>query len=371
MAKVSKSRSVRVAAVSAVPAPYQRELFVALAEHPAVNLDVFYQSPQSTDNPWPLPELNGYEYLLAGQEVSFGKRRVYVNWGLPNFSSYDLTIVNVSYFSPTAQWLMRSGLRDAKWVFWGERMRSQASWWRRYSQRQVVAPLGHADAIAGIGSLAVDSYKRTLSDQRVYNIPYFTELAPFFDARAPNGEDERPTILFCGQMIERKGVDLLLDAFNRLVKEGIEAQLRLVGREAKVRRLSHSLASAARERIQIMGFQDPEELPGIFASADVFALPSRHDGWGVVVNQALGAGLPIICSDEVGAGHDLVIEGENGVRVAAGESLPLYCALKHVVTNEEVRKTWGKRSRQLASDWRLEKGVSRWLRVIDSLVRAS
>ena len=57
--------------------------------------------------------------------------------------------------------------------------------------------------------------------------------------------------------------------------------------------------------------EQPPAIPSVFAEADVFCLPSRHDGWGVVVNEALGAGLPIVASDGVGAAHDLVQHGRS------------------------------------------------------------
>ena len=114
---------------------------------------------------------------------------------------------------------------------------------------------------------------------------------------------ERITFLFCGQMIARKGVDVLLAAFRQLDSR---AELLLVGREAELPEMLASLPAEVSRRIRYAGFQAPEALPDYFSQADAFVLPSRYDGWGVVVNQALGAGLPILCSDTVGAGFDLV-----------------------------------------------------------------
>ena len=76
-----------------------------------------------------------------------------------------------------------------------------------------------------------------------------------------------------------------------------------------------------------LGHRAPAELPGLFAEADAFVLPSRHDGWGVVINEALGAGLPIIVSDGVGAAHDLVTHGVNGLITPAGDACALRDAL--------------------------------------------
>ena len=115
-------------------------------------------------------------------------------------------------------------------------------------------------------------------------------------------------------MIARKGVDLLLQAFARL---DARARLLLVGREADLPGWLAALpAERARAAWSTRASRPPEALPRFFARADVFVLPSRYDGWGVVVNQALGAGLPILCSDAVGAAADLVRAGGEWPRAA-------------------------------------------------------
>src|SRR5204863_7012159 len=97
-------------------------------------------------------------------------------------------------------------------------------------------------------------------------------------------------------------------------------RLLLVGREAELPSLLAALPESVRARVRYAGFQAPESLPGFFAQADVFVLPSRYDGRGVVVNQALGAGLPVVVSDHAGAAHDLVRPLENGYHFPAGNS---------------------------------------------------
>src|SRR5207244_779677 len=140
-------------------------------------------------------------------------------------------------------------------------------------------------------------------EPRHFNIPYHCGIAAFRPESPREHSRDQVTFLFCGQMIARKGVDTLLEAFAGL---DARARLLLVGREAELPAMLSALPPVVRDRIKYAGFQAPEDLPRYFGQADVFVLPSRYDGWGVVVNQALGAGLPIICSDQVGAGFDLI-----------------------------------------------------------------
>jgi glycosyltransferase involved in cell wall biosynthesis len=90
-------------------------------------------------------------------------------------------------------------------------------------------------------------------------------------------------------------------------------------------------------------------------------LPSRYDGWGVVVNQALGAGLPIICSDMVGAGFDLVEEEVNGARFPVGDSGVLATQMQRFITEPSLSERWGKASRERARLWTPEAGAAKWV----------
>jgi glycosyltransferase involved in cell wall biosynthesis len=218
-----------------------------------------------------------------------------------------------------------------------------------------------------MGRVAEEDYRRRFPDPHHFCIPYHCDLSEFLATPRKVQADAPQTFFFCGQMIRRKGVDLLLTAFDRLVNKGIEARLLMVGREADLPQFLAAVSPAARARIHYEGFQPPERLPEYFARADVFVLPSQHDGWGVVVNQALGAGLPVISSDAVGAGLDLVEENVNGLHFAAGEVEGLQRALEIIAANPELARVWGEASRRKALDITPEAGAEKWARVFDAL----
>src|SRR5262249_3117283 len=120
-------------------------------------------------------------------------------------------------------------------------------------------------------------------------------------------------------------------------------------------------------RIYFLGFKQPAELPLIFAAADIFVLPSRHDGWGVVVNEALGAGLPMIVSDRVGA-CDLVEDGAKGLITCAGDVEELADALLQLGLSQEMRRSFAAASTERATKWDLDEGVRRWIELYDRAV---
>jgi glycosyltransferase involved in cell wall biosynthesis len=130
-----------------------------------------------------------------------------------------------------------------------------------------------------------------------------------------------------------------------------------------------SLNSEVRSRIEYLGFQPPDELPKFFGQADVFVLPSRYDGWGVVINQAVAAGLPVICSDQVGAGFDLVDEGVNGSKFSAGDEEGLFQAMRHFVDHPEILTPWGEASRLKARSWTPVIAAEKWANAMEEVIR--
>jgi glycosyltransferase involved in cell wall biosynthesis len=358
-------RKHQVVFVTIVPSPYQRDFFGALAAREEIDLSVCYLEPAAPDSPWPEKELRPFEKILPGFWVPFGNVRAHMNWPLPDVSDADFVVLS-SFASFTGQLLMRHGLRDRPWLFWGERLRPQTGL-QQLVQQRLVSPIGSAAGIVAIGSAAEHDYRSRFPQLRHFCIPYHCELAPFFAIqRAPNVG--RPTtFFFCGQMIERKGVDLLLLAFDRLIANGMDARLLLVGRQAELPRFMNLVSPTTRSRVQYEGFQAPECLPAYFAQSDVFVLPSRHDGWGVVVNQALATGVPIITTDAVGAGLDYVENRINGLRVKAGDVDALYDAMQTLARNPEFAHTWGVKSREMARTLTPEGGADKWVQVFEVL----
>lgn len=352
---------MRVAFISVVPSPYQRDLFRALARRPEVHLNVYYLEGAAPDSPWPEKALEPYEKILHGFWLPIGSARCHVNWPLPKLRDFDLVVMN-TLMSITGQWLMRTVLRGRRWLFWGERLGCGGALHQR-----LAAPLHRASGIAAIGSFAEEDYRARFPEPRLFRIPYFCDLAPFLAAPRRLRNDGHIVFLFCGQMIARKGIDLLLEAFQRL---GSGARLLLVGREAELPPLLAPLPKEVRERIVYAGFQPPEELPHFFSQADVFVLPSRYDGWGVVVNQALGAGLPIICSDMVGAGRDLVEEEVNGLHFPTGDSGALAEKMQRFLVHPSLCDHWGDVSRRRAPHWTPEAGAARWVETFQTVLAA-
>lgn len=349
---------MKVEFYSIVPSPYQRNLFAALACHSEIDLQVNYLEMTVDDSPWLQNPLNEYERVLPGFDVRWGSSRFHLNWYLPNFSYADIVVLN-GYQSFVSQWILKTQSKKVPCLFWGEKMVGSSTGIKGRIQQSFAASLNNCRAIAAIGKSAVQDYQARYPDQLVAPIPYYCNLEAF-NQNLPERPRQPITIIFCGQMIERKGVDLLLKAFDRLIWEGLEAKLLLVGREAELPEMLATVSEKTRQSVEFAGFQAPDNLPQFFQQADIFVLPSRYDGWGVVVNQALGAGLPIICSDAVGSAPDLV-DAENGFIFPAGDESKLYEALRYYLSDPEKIRLASAASQRRSPDWSPAVGAQRWV----------
>ena len=99
------------------------------------------------------------------------------------------------------------------------------------------------------------------------------------------------------------------------------------------------------------GFVNQTELPDLYAASDVFVLPSEHEPWGLAVNEAMCAGLPIVVSHEVGCVADLVSDDVNGFTPAAGDIESLALALRRLIEDAALRRRQGQASLARIAQW--------------------
>lgn len=118
---------------------------------------------------------------------------------------------------------------------------------------------------------------------------------------------ENKMILFVGSFIYRKGLDILLEACYDME----DVALVLVGGD-EIKEFLPNLTAEQKCKVYIEGFKTETEVKKYYRAADIFVLPTREDIWGLVVNEAMAVGLPVITTDQCGAGVELIRNGVNG-----------------------------------------------------------
>jgi glycosyltransferase involved in cell wall biosynthesis len=115
----------------------------------------------------------------------------------------------------------------------------------------------------------------------------------------------RPVVLYPGQLIERKGVGLLLDASARLQQNGCEFSLLLVGDGREREALERRARALGLKNVHFRPAQPAYKMPSVYRSADVLVLPTLEDIWGLVANEAILSGIPVLCSEYAGCASEL------------------------------------------------------------------
>ena len=166
--------------------------------------------------------------------------------------------------------------------------------------------------------------------------------------------------LFVGRHVNDKGLDLLIKAFEKLQKEVTDNwELWCVGQGP----LSKRLLDIA--HVKHFGFAQPPALGEIIRDCGVFVIPSRFEPWGVVVQEMVAAGFPVIASSEVGAGYDYLEHEVNGLIFKNGSLADLYLKMKTVaqMSDNELRNM-AKCSLQKAYEQTPQKWVSQLFEII-------
>jgi len=171
-------------------------------------------------------------------------------------------------------------------------------------------------------------------------------------------------VLYCGTLQPWKAPKDLLESFARanvpnsfLVFAGDGPQRpELEGRAA---------AQGLQDRVRFLGFLNQSQLPALYKSADLFVLPSLFDAFGLVVNEAMLCGLPVVVSDRVGARYDLVRQNENGYIFPVGDVDALAAILRDILPNVEKRRSMGEEARRRIETWSPREYVNGMVRAVD------
>jgi glycosyltransferase involved in cell wall biosynthesis len=378
------------------PSPYQMEFFRALQAADGIDIDVRFmqaehrgQNPlRGTDPGFPFECLRPVGrasrpaerrfHPQAVREVCRGAHDVYVLSGHYTSSTF--------LFCALCLWLHRRW-----WTVWLERpwpdddrpawatKRSAKSGCIRWIRRRALSRLLHMTrGVFGIGTVAVDAYRALgAAPEKVFNLPYLCDINRFATVlpervehvRARHGMHDRFVFLFSGALTIRKGTDTLLRAFMRLATETDRADLLILGDGEQRLQLEAMVDEPVRARVHFAGHVSQADLPAYFAAADVFVFPSRYDGWGVVLNEACAAGLPVITTRQTGAALDLVRDGENGFVLDRDDVDGFYQKMRFLEQHPAAVRSFGQRSRAIVGGYDLGNGVRRFRAAVEACLQ--
>jgi len=382
----TKSR-YKVAIVAPTCFYYQAALFRQLATDPKLDLTVYFCSDEGilardvlemykVNEDWGLGDelLEGYHSKFLR---NFSPRPSYLKWpfGLINIGVIKEIILNrpdvvvlMSWMNPT-WWMALAAcvlfripffyMTDANVQI--EPLRSK---WKRRIKRMVLGKLLFklSSGFLCAGTANNQFYKMYgVPDNKLFPFAYswgYDSLSKISEELKPQRDQFRSefgipenslVILYCGRLSAEKNLFHLLDSYHRLDQDG--KSLIFVGNGDLRQSLENHVDQLGVKSVHFFGFQNRTQIAKCYAISDVLVLPSVRETWGIVVNEAMCFGLPVIVSRQVGAGIDLVANGTNGYSVETdGESLLL--SLKQISElSPEERSQMGLRSIDTINDW--------------------
>jgi glycosyltransferase involved in cell wall biosynthesis len=399
------NNSVRIAYLVSHPIQYQVPLLRRISQEPDIDLTVLYGSDFSVRGyadkgfgvavKWDVPLLDGYKYEFlpalrdnATQSVTSPISRGLLERlrGKDGTPAYDLLWVHGYSTVNTMQGMLTAKslgipvlLRAESWL--RDRSRGGA---KLLAKQIFFAGLERmVDGVLCIGTLNREYWTHYFGDRvPLFTVPYAVDNQFFqrksLEAAAGRAElmaelglePGRKVILFASKLQYRKHCDHLLEAYKRLVAEAGDRPapyLVIVGDGEA--RAELEAAAAGMDGVRFCGFRNQSELPRFFDLASVFVLPSRHEPWGLIVNEVMNAGRAVIVTDDVGCYPDLITNGVEGFVYPVGDVDALTEALRQVVWAPGLAERMGQAARKRINGWSFEEDVRGLRQAVAELTR--
>jgi glycosyltransferase involved in cell wall biosynthesis len=375
-------KKIRVLLLCSHPTQYSSPMWRRLSRHPEMDAIVAYCSLQGAEaqvDPgfgvkvaWDVPLLNDYRWLKlknVSPHPRVGSFFGLVNpgvWKLIRKERFDAIAVFTGYMCATF-WI---ALVAAKMLGVPLIYGADATTLNSVDGRAWKVPLKRlfwprlfrmADVVIAPSSGTVELMRSLgISQDRIQLMPYvvdnewWTENARHVDRRCVRKRwkipEDASVILFCAKLQPWKRPQDLLRAFART---GISNSFLVYAGEGALRAEleSEAMELRVRERVRFLGFMNQSALPGVYCASDIMVLPSEYEPFGLVVNEAMLCGCPVIVSDRVGARFDLVRENETGFVYPACDVEALTAVLRRALEFPERLARMGETAHRRMSAW--------------------
>jgi len=352
----------RVAILTEIISPYRIPVFNALAARDGIDLKVIFLSETDpTLRQWRVykDEIRFSYEVLPSRRFRAGGLRLLLNAGLSaslkKFSPESIICGGYNYIA-SWQALMWARRREVRFILWSESNAQDARGLRKPVEFLKANFRERCDGFVVPGKSAF-GYLRLLGSpaERIFIAPNAVDNT-FFATQAEQAKREpavyrerfglpRRFILFVGRLVPEKGVLDLLEAYAKL-ESGVRSEVGLVfaGEGVSRKELAQQAKRIGPGIVCFPGFAQREDLAGLYALAETLVLPTHSDPWGLVVNEAMACGLPIIVSSVAGCSADLVEDGWNGYVVPPRDPEKLSVAIDSLVWQPELKQRMSARS---------------------------
>ncbi len=349
----------RLVILTEIISPYRIPLFNALAHRDSVDLHVIFLAETDPDlRQWRIykEEIKFSHQVLPSWRKRWGKYNALLNRGVGRALAAavpDMILCGGYNYLASWQALFWARTHHIPFLLWSE---SNVQDLRRGHAMVELLKDEFLRKCTGfvVPGRSARAYLRVhkIDERRIFTAPnavgndLFTLRAA--NARTNAGARRRELdlpvryFLFVGRLVPEKGVFDLLTAYAKLnasVRE--QVGLVFVGDGESRRQLEVQAASLSPGVVRFSGFAQRETLASYYALADVLILPTHTDTWGLVVNEAMACGLPVILSRAAGCADDLVRDAETGLLIPPRDVDALAIAMNTLAEQPEFREVMG------------------------------
>jgi len=379
----------RVALLHNIIAPYRFPLFEALSQQKAVDLHVYFLSKTAKNRKW-----NWKKYV---KQMKFAYS-VLPHWTIPLPLPEKIPVI----VNPTYIWELIKGKYDVvitagwfdlsclvtyvlapifryKYIIWSESTNNEPSLQRTLSLPVVKWAVRNAASCIAIGTVSKEylvslgaKAERVAVALSTVDIEHFSKGSQISTRRKKALRQElgfspdSKVIMYAGQFIPRKNVKTLLLAYSMMKTQ--KKALLLVGYGELEQELKDFVRVNKLPEVAFVAHTEVDLMPHYYAVADVFVLPSLEETWGLVVNEAMACGLPVLLSNKVGSRGDLLEEGKNGWSFSPLNHEQLSKQLEKLCTDEKQRLKFGERSRAIIQKASPENAAAGFFLAIQSAI---
>jgi glycosyltransferase involved in cell wall biosynthesis len=368
--------SVRLVILTEIISPYRIPVFNALARHPEIDLRViFLAKTDSSMRGWRIytDEIQFSYQVLPSWRQRLGKHNLLINRNVGrSLTSAEPDIILCGGYNYPASWqsLHWAKRHNVPFLLWCESTAGDRRnlYWLVEGLKQSF--LNDCAGFVVPGSSALEYVRRMTGTENIFIAPNAVDIHLFSAQSAAARMNPRLRVelglpdhffLYVGRLVRAKGVLDLLEAYASL-KPQIRNELGLVF--AGDGPLRAELEAAAQfifpGRVQFAGFVQRDELASYYALAETLVLPTYSDTWGMVVNEAMACGLPVICTRIAGCAADLV--RSNGLLISPSNISELGAAMQEMAAESRLRARMSAESRRLIQNYSPEycaEGIAR------------
>lgn len=340
--------------------------FNYLAENTALDFIVYFLSEPAKNRKWKKEDfsysfnyrqLSGFKIYVPGNDHSY----FHFNSDVIRHLRQDKPEVILSFgWNYIATWLafIYSKFTKTKFGLISESTLFEPSLQRSLTKPLVSLLVKNSDFLFGISTRAKEYFISLGAKSDQVKVMLSTSYEPNKEVSKQEIERTRHELkiktndfmlLYVGQLIPRKGIQTILDSANSL-KNNKKIQFILVGYGSLETDINNFIARNELNNIRIVNYVDPKNIWNYYFAADAFVLASHEETWGLVVNEAMRAKLPVLLSNKVGSSDDLLIDGKNGFAFNPDDHQALASKISLLASDKLLCKKMGTKSKSIISD---------------------